>query len=193
MDQYFSGTDVNVFIGSRDVITTAWDEVLSIEWTHNYPVAPAFDYGKFQFSEVAFGVRIIEGSVMVTRSSSYVDPLLDILRPKVEGLAKTVSYEVHRTKRKVTGSSGPAQVPEFKGFDVTDEPPRGPYQLTVNINKVDLRSYKDKGQIYYDEIGYGQYVLNGVYFNRDSTQFANQTADPLIVQYTFLARGVTRR
>jgi hypothetical protein len=71
--EYFSGTDMHIYIGDIWV-----DEITSIEFTLQEQVLPIYGYNSFTFDTVARGQRIIQGQFSINfTSTGYLQQILE--------------------------------------------------------------------------------------------------------------------
>lgn len=186
---FFSGADVRLYMSGPGLSDSWLDNVQSIAWNYQSPVMPHYNFDEMDFNNVSYGSRVVQGQLGVIRDSQFVDPLTDFVNKKSAGQAVSTSSQKLRT----------ASSPKIRTRVKADMPgiPRGPFQLRLIFAPEEARAMADDPQVDrsvqdWGESTYGSILIEDVYFTSDSPVFANQTADVLVANYTFMAKGVVR-
>lgn len=196
---FFSGADVQVWMMRQGMPWTRWNNVMSVAWNNQAPVMPHYNFDEIRFENVSFGSQIVQGQISVVRSGRFVDPLNDFVqvagskwatedRQRLDGTLPVLAPDVESWYQVAPKFERSAVVPN-KNTTIRDLP-RGPFRIQLIIAPEALR--QTKTLVEFTDGYYGSLIVEAVYFTGDSPLFANQTADALTANYSFLAKGISR-
>lgn len=195
-EDYYSGCDVGVFIGSTWV-----DDIVTIQYSETNNKSPMYGYMSEMYDAVAAGTRVVQGQFAIAfRKVGYlIDILNNYSEENKQSIAKSSDYwrEYHRIQEKKARAENLTE--SEKKFNNRDTKPADRYSYVSNT--LDSQSHGEYiksegfniivtfGDIQ-GEIRSGTYeVIEGVHITSKSI-ICEPGGDPIAEMYSFFGRSI---